>query len=137
VILADTGEAERMFATLAEAVIRAGSGDTIEVRGDGPFTCAAVPLIEGRRLIIRAGAGARPVLRLDASPKDGRPLLSTDSDLILEGLELQPLLTGWSSMVLTNDRTRGGRVTDPSLYVANCRFRIPPALDVTGRVSVV
>src|SRR5207253_7598150 len=44
VILARGGKAERPFATLAGAAADAGDGDTIEIRGDGPFVTGPIDL---------------------------------------------------------------------------------------------
>jgi hypothetical protein len=55
------GGKERKFDTLAEAITKAANGDTIEVRGNGPFVM--LPLkIYGTPLRIRAAAGFRPLL---------------------------------------------------------------------------
>ncbi len=130
-ILTDASQGEKSFATLAEAVLRAGNGDSIEVRGDGPYVSPAIPPIWGRRLTIRAGPGARPVLRRDDSPSlDGRAFLYTDSDLVLEGLELQQELTGRTPILRTDD------LSGSSLYIGNCRFLQAPNDDKGGLASV-
>lgn len=49
------------YATLTEALSKAVSGDTIEVRGDGPFAGSLVSS-GGRTLTLRALPGFRPVL---------------------------------------------------------------------------
>src|SRR5262249_38650492 len=80
VVLGGKGTAERKFDTLADAVQAASAGDTIEVRGNGPFDCG---LVRARQaLVVRAAAGFRPVLRFDDN-------LQTDAPLVLEGLEFQ------------------------------------------------
>jgi hypothetical protein len=112
---------ERKFDTLAEAVQRASDGDTIEVRGNGPFLS---PLVNAGKhaLTIRAGATFRPVIR--ASPAD-RPmnvgLLITEAPLALEGIEFQLMADlpkmdeyHWPNMIQSNNAP---------LYVANCKFR--------------
>ena len=63
VLLGGKGVAERKFDTLAEAVQSASDGDTIEVRGNGPFVTEPIK-IAARLLTIRAGEGFRPVIRL-------------------------------------------------------------------------
>ena len=63
VLLGGKGVAERKFDTLAEAVQGASDGDTIEIRGNGPFVSQPVN-IQRTALTIRAGAGFRPVIKL-------------------------------------------------------------------------
>jgi hypothetical protein len=133
VVLGGQRVAERRFDTLADAVQHAGNGDTIEVRGSGPFVSTAIPLIQGQRLTIRAGAGTRPVFRWEVErlPPQYKQVsfLSTDSDLVLEGLEFQvhppsapagPGITFLPSLIGGPLRT-SSRVPD-SIRVANCRF---------------
>src|SRR5262249_33851737 len=62
VVLGGKGVAERKFDTLAEAVQGASDGDTIEIRGNGPFVTHPIVIGQGTR-VIRAGAGHRPVIR--------------------------------------------------------------------------
>jgi len=89
VILAGEGEENRKFDTLAEAVASANDGDTIEVRGNGPFVSHPVNIRE-TSLVIRAADGFRPVIKLSPEGvKAVRPLLNTSAPLVLEGLELQ------------------------------------------------
>src|SRR5262249_37834447 len=52
VVLGGKGVPERKFDTLAEAVQGASKGDTIEVRGNGPFVSDGVAI--GQNLVIRA-----------------------------------------------------------------------------------
>src|SRR5205823_9919691 len=54
-VLARDGNAERQFVTLAEAVTEARGGDTIEVRGDGPFVTPSVDL-GSKALTMRAAS---------------------------------------------------------------------------------
>jgi len=118
-ILARGPRAERRFGTLAEAVNYAGHGETIEIRGNGPFVTDPV-LITGRAMTIRAAEGFTPVLRL--SPKGTKaasPLLESDSALVLEGLELQRVgEVDWHHK--PPPRTVCSR--QAPLFVANCRF---------------
>jgi serine/threonine protein kinase len=87
VLLGSAGVDERKFDTLAEAVQAAGDGETIEIRGNGPFVTEPV-FIRARTLAIRAGVGFRPRFELDPQgSQEFLPILSTDSPLILEGLE--------------------------------------------------
>ena len=88
VLLGGKGVAERKFDTLAEAVQGASDGDTIEVRGNGPFVSEPID-IKRQALTIRAGAGFRPVIKL--SPKRSSrnvPCYRPMRALVLEGLEL-------------------------------------------------
>src|SRR6185503_18730486 len=79
-----TAGKERNFVTLADAVRGAGDGDTIEIRGNGPFVTP--PIYTARALTIRAAKGFRPTVQLD--PKMSSPLLSSENTtLILEGIE--------------------------------------------------
>lgn len=120
-VLAGAGVDERKFGTLAEAVIRSSDGDTIEVRGNGPYVIDSIA-ISGHPVTIRAGHGYRPVIRL--SQKDVRafaPLLRATAPLVLEGLEFQRLVgepskegEPWPGLIVTQGSP---------LYVANCLFR--------------
>src|SRR5262249_361262 len=99
---------------LPEAVQSADDGDTIEIRGDGPF---AIPQVRmGKKgLTIRAGTGFRPVIKRNDDPpgEDGRNVLRTHAPLVLEGLELHMVGSGAESAVYSDLRV---------LHVANCRF---------------
>jgi hypothetical protein len=76
------------FDTLAEAVLGSNAGNTIEVRGDGPFITD--PVNTFHRLVIRAADGFRPVIQ--ANPKvtlsEDQPLLASNKLLVLEGLDV-------------------------------------------------
>ena len=67
-LLGGKGVAERKFDTLAEAVLGASDGDTIEIRGNGPFVSEPINL-GNQALTIRAGEGFRPVIRLSSEGK--------------------------------------------------------------------
>jgi formylglycine-generating enzyme required for sulfatase activity len=116
VLLGANGVAERRFATLAEAVKVAGDGDTIEIRGDGPFLTNTVEI--RRPLTIRAGKGFRPVLKRNPLDEEKQALLTTNSALVVEGLELQDLDN--------NPQRQRKRAFLESfgapLLAANCRF---------------
>jgi hypothetical protein len=114
VLLGGKGVKPRGFDTLAEAVQSAGDGDTIEIRGDGPFVIPQVP-IGKKALTIRAGTGFRPVIKRNADPpgEDGRYLMHTQGPLVLEGLELHMTGPGGDVAVYSEPR---------NLHVANCRF---------------
>ncbi len=137
-LLGGRSVAERKFDTLAEAVQGASDGDTIEVRGNGPFDSGPVTITDKRALTIRAGNGSRPVLRLKPGTAERpRHLVSTDGPLVLEGLEVQSerssTTTGADGYVAV--AAHGGL-----LHVANCRFITPNrhALYVTdSRLAVV
>src|SRR5262249_36492550 len=58
VLLGGKGVAVRKFDTLAEAVQTAYDGDTIEIRGNGPFVSDGVAI--NKKLVIRAGTGYAP-----------------------------------------------------------------------------
>jgi hypothetical protein len=118
VILARDGKAEPQFATLAEAVAAAQSGDTIEVRGNGPFV--SPPVFLRKALTIRAGTGFRSILELNpAQVKEDIPLLESSAPLVLEGLHLRRI---------GKERFRTGPipsmvvVREASVRAANCRF---------------
>src|SRR5262249_21716880 len=120
VVQGGKGVAEREFDTLAEAVVGTSDGDTIEIRGNGPFECGFLK-IGNVRLTIRAGPGFRPVLRWVA-PAPGQKvlhLIQAEWPLVLEGLEI--------------DNSRPNGVPLPgnfleighSLHATNCAFRLP------------
>src|SRR5262249_22236447 len=69
------------FDTLAEAVKKAASGDTIEIRGNGPFVTDPLDL-GTTALTIRAGSGHVPVIKASlAAMKSDAPLLNTRASL--------------------------------------------------------
>ena len=89
VVLRTDGVEVRKYDTLAEAVVGSTDGDTIEIRGNGPFVTERITI--NHPLRIRAGAGFRPVITDDprhTPPKDAW-LLFVESPLVLEGLDLQ------------------------------------------------
>jgi hypothetical protein len=110
---------ERKFDTLSEAVLAASDGDTIEVRGNGPFLSQTIQITGSKTVTIRAGVNFRPVIKF--LPKDGEPdlhLFTSLAPLVLEGLEFHE---------------SGQKVPRPyefsaifsweaPLFVANCRF---------------
>jgi hypothetical protein len=119
VLLGGKGVAERKFDTLAEAVLAASDGDTVEVHGNGPFETEPINL--GRTaLTIRAGAGYWPVIKPNpAGNQRFKALLETEALLVLEGLELQrvdpdaPWDGMWRGIVSSSNAP---------LHAANCRF---------------
>lgn len=120
VLLDGVSGSESKFATLAEAVQSAYDGDTIEVRGNGPFVIEPIDI--NQALAIRAGAGFRPGFLL--SPRDGRNLLTTSASLVLEGLDFQFAAPADSAPLPWSPATllAGGH----SLHVAKCRFQARP-----------
>jgi hypothetical protein len=90
VLLAREGRPEQTFDSLPAAVAVAASGDTIELRGDGPFFIDPAGVRITTALTIRASAGCRP--RLQMAPADpglnSSNLIETNAPLTLEGLDL-------------------------------------------------
>lgn len=134
VVLGGEGAAERTFDTLAEAVQGAGDGDTIEIRGNGPFITPLVDL--GRnKLTIRAGSNFHPVIRaLPGERTTHVNLLRTDAALTLEGIEFQmtddppPDAEHWQKMIYSNGAP---------LYVANCKFLYRATICIGADLSPV
>jgi hypothetical protein len=129
VVLA-AGKPERAYAFFAEAIRAAGNGDTIEVRGDGPFFTD--PVQTGRkRLTIRAAPGTRPVIELDLDAAKHDPagndyLLLAHAPLTLEGLEFRRLNEKpWQRGTFLPDII----LSDSALHIANCRFILGRARD--------
>jgi serine/threonine protein kinase len=90
VLLARDRNAEFRLPTLAAAVAAAQSGDTIEIRGDGPFVMPSIDL--GRKALrIHAGTGFRPRLTqsLDDPRLLSRAFIFTNAALVLEGLTIE------------------------------------------------
>lgn len=115
------GVPERKFNTLARAGAAARDGDTIEIRGNGPFICQPIQ-IRASPLTIRAGHGFRPVIQQDVKHvQAGDAMLKTDKTLCLEGIELHvmgpPLKEGRPWPILVHGIGRNAR-----LFVAHCRF---------------
>jgi len=111
---------ERKFDTLAEAVAGASEGDTVEIRGNGPFITQPIS-INNRALTIRAGAGFWPVIKADPD-EQGKILLESNSRLVLEGLDLQ-----WVEAKPFDPSQPGPRncrlvETSAHLHAVNCRF---------------
>ena len=113
--LGGKGVSLRKFDTLAEAVQSASDGDTIEVRGNGPFVTETVTITAA--LTIRAGEGFRPVINLSGkAAQNDQPLFETRNRLVLEGLELfRPKGSKTGTMVIS--------YSGPLVAAANCRFR--------------
>jgi len=101
-------------------VSASADGDTIEVRGNGPFDTNPID-IGNQSLTIRAADGFRPVIKL--SPQGAQTsdaMLHTAGLLTVEGLEFQRLgqrkwtgTTAYAPTILWSEGT---------LHAANCRF---------------
>src|SRR5262249_15385483 len=120
VVLGDQSIEVGKFDTLAEAVAHANRGDTIEIRGNGPFL---IDRMELKNLTIRAGPGYAPVLKpsLALAKTDVSSLLEIKGPVTLEGLELhhegppgKPGSDSTSHDIL-------GSESGP-LYLANCKL---------------
>jgi hypothetical protein len=115
VVLTGKGVAVREFDSLAEAVKIASDGDTIEIRGNGPFV--SKPISIGKtELTIRAGAGFRPVIKPSPEGVETASFLVTDAALVLEGLEIP---------MFPEDQDKSGRSIQSNkgpLRAANCKF---------------
>jgi hypothetical protein len=119
VLSGNEGRAEVAFATLAEAIAAARTGEAVEIRRNG--TIVVHPIHVPVPLVIRAAEGYRPVLRLSPEGVAGDgAVLVTKSPLILEGLELQPP-RGTTRAPGTPALVRAHRA---SLHVAHCRFLV-------------
>jgi len=126
VVLNASGEEVRKFDTLADAVLGSSAGDTIEIRGNGPFVTDMIQI--SHPLVIRAGQGFWPVIRMSrAGEEEYVALMDTSAALVVEGIELQ-----W----LFDPPRNGDRQSHPhlirgwntTLSVANCRFRMSPGM---------
>jgi hypothetical protein len=107
---------ERACANLHEAIGLARAGDTVEVRGNGPFVLPPVTL--ARPLVIRAAPGYQPVFRHDGKNRS-RPLLLSERALALEGLRLEGIgFASWKEGRFVLVQVRG------PLAVAGSRLQI-------------
>jgi serine/threonine protein kinase len=117
---------QQAFATLAEAVVAATSGDTIEIHADGPMIRG--PILAGNKaLTIRAAPDCQPVLRFSPQSGEGKfirngtdaPVIMSRAALVLEGLEIQ-------RVGATGQKEQRPEWTvvcfKAPLRVANCRF---------------
>jgi tRNA A-37 threonylcarbamoyl transferase component Bud32 len=121
VILARPGSPARDFASLADAVAGAENGDTIEIRGNGPFTVPPLNL-KDKALTIRAGAGYVPVFQLVKEElPPGTPMLHTEAAVVLEGLVLRRDDRGREKTAPLEWMIESSQVP---LRLANCRFEV-------------
>jgi serine/threonine protein kinase len=87
-VLARDASAERKFTTLAKAVAAAQAGDTIEVRGDGPFRSDRIQI--NKPLRIRAATGSCPVIAFEHDPIDWwHSVIDVAAPLAVEGIEFR------------------------------------------------
>ncbi|MBI2808950.1 MAG: DUF1080 domain-containing protein [Planctomycetes bacterium] len=110
-VLAKAPRAESQHATLAAAVTAAQSGDTIEIRGDGPFESGPLDLAD-KSLNLRAGPGCSPAIRFKNADAN-HVYVRAQANLSLEGLNLE-----------TTDPKHGGTIVSCQghLRLANCRL---------------
>jgi serine/threonine protein kinase len=119
VVIANSNQQERSFATLADAATAAKSGDTIEIRGNGPFDCVPINFND-KTLTIRAASGFRPLLKFDADQHPSVHQLLFSASGILEGLDIELRRVAASS-----PGSFGAVGTSVgSLYMLNCRVRV-------------
>lgn len=106
------GRAER-YSSLAKAVAAARDGDTLTIRGPGPFTSPALHW-QAKSLTVRAEKSTRPRLVMRAADDPWQALFQTDRTLTLEGLEIASPTP--SSLI---------RCEGASLYLRDCRLTGP------------
>jgi len=129
VILGGKDGPEQKFDTLAETILGASDGDTIEIRGNGPFVVP--PLTSSHPLTIRAAAGIHPVIEMNLAsvPESARaPLLMSRSSLIVEGVEFR---VDASDAFQSAVGSPAGILWGGEIHLANCRFVL------TGRGTAV
>jgi serine/threonine protein kinase len=110
------------FATLAAAITAAQDGQAIEVYGNGPFLTPPIT-IAGKRLTIRAAPDAHPLIMEPPSEHANRPLLHSDTDLRLEGLEIHWSIESAAGLSEAELLARSIIVTTHGqLLVSHCRI---------------
>lgn len=116
VVVAKAGRPETLHGSLADAANAAQSGDTIEIRGDGPFESGPVELNK-KALSIRAAAGTRPTLRfVSADDRKYLSFIQTKAPLSLEGLAFDRGGDASKQIVYLID------AANQPLRMANCRL---------------
>jgi len=114
----------------ADALAAAQDNDVIEVYGDGPYLTAPLT-IAGKRLTIRAMAGAQPVfLSKTPAARTTHPFLQTDSDLHLEGLTVS-----WSLDAPTG-RTEADLLSRCIILANRGRLTVTNCRITTGQTSI-
>ena len=116
------------FASLAEAVAAADDGAVVTIHGPGPYPTPPLTW-RGRSLTLRAAPGDRPCLEMAAPAADPwQALLTTDRDLILDGLDLrlQPGVGAGSTGRLICCERAALRLTD-------CRLSAPTGAGIVHR----
>ncbi len=110
----------RRFDTLADAVFSSSAGDTVEIRGNGPFPTD--PLSIKSPLTIKAADGYLPVLvatiKLGANGRS-QPLIKQSAPLVLEGLKFDCKL---AVDKYTNANAGTCISSRSALHIANCQF---------------
>ncbi len=82
------GSAVRTLAD-AWAKIPADRQAVIEIRDNGPLAIGPLPPLTGKRVLLRAGAGYRPLLTWDGASAPGQALLTVhQGELLLDGLDV-------------------------------------------------
>jgi hypothetical protein len=132
VLLDGNGIEVRKWDALADAVQAAATGDTIEVRGNGPFLTPPLDL-GNRALTIRAGEGYRPVIKLSPEWAERNVhLLHTQAALVLEGLELHRVRSGGDEKAWCHVIENWAAVP---VRAANCRFVLKPKVHAVSAVD--
>jgi WD40 repeat protein len=122
VVLAKAKRAETRHPTLAAAVADAQSGDTIEVRGNGPFLTARVEV--DRPLTIRAGSGFVPKIVMDPAHSETEVIMiHVQAALVMEGIDVAwdrknpaKVDAGRSPALFNTSNLKG------KLWLSNCRI---------------
>lgn len=122
VIVARDGIIERRHNSLATALAAANDGDSIEIRGDGPFDQESLT-VTGKSLTVRAGSESIPVLRFPGAAslklQPGEMFWNVKGgSLTLEGLDL---FVDGDTPVDKYYAILGSESND--VFAAGCRFR--------------
>jgi serine/threonine protein kinase len=114
----------QVFDQLAAAVAAAGAGDRLLIRHDGTFSVRPIA-VRGKSLTLEAAPGCRPRLALVASAvaRVWQPLLSTDADLTLQGIDL--VYDAGSEAVAEARPAHLVYSEGPTLRLRDCRLLAP------------